>query len=527
MSKSSLSVFLLVVISIAVKGNDRTDSLIQLLNKELDRKDIYINQKLERIHKLRLESENAPINNLRKQFDLYNKLYHEYKFFQYDSAFAYGRKLLLTAYRLKNRSLIDYARTKLAFIFISSGMFKETLDSTSVINVKNLPDSSKVSFYWVMSRTYSDLNNYNKRSFYQKQYAALCTQYIDSALALTNPASSYYLYLVGAKHLREGRYPQALETITRLLKMKLTLHEIAGDYCDLSMANYILNDHEKAIQYGALSSIADIRSATRETVAMYTLAKLLYEKGDTKNAYRFIKQALEDAEFYGALQRKVEISSILPVIAASELNEVEWHRKIWSQFGIAISLFSLVVIAFAFIIFKQLRKIQQADIRINNINHKLVEANKIKEEYLGYYFTVTSDYLTKIEDFKKSINNKLLNKKYDDIRLVLNNIHHQKEREDLYRSFDEVFIKLFPDFVNNFNTLFKPEDKFILNDNQILNTELRIFALIRMGINDSEKIARILDYSLNTIYTYKTRVKSKSIIPNEEFEKRVMEIKSA
>jgi tetratricopeptide (TPR) repeat protein len=527
MDKTLLSIILVLSLASFARGNDRTDSLIQLLNKELDRKDIYIEQKLERIHKLRLEAENAPINNLKKQFDLYNKLYHEYKFFQYDSAFAYGRKLLLTAYRLKDRSLVDYARTKLAFIFISSGMFKETLDSTSVINAKNLPDSSKISFYWVMSRTYSDLNSYNKRSFYQKQYAALCTQYIDSALALTNPASSYYFYLVGAKHLREGRYQQALETITQLLKMKLTLHEIAGDYCDLSMASYVLNDHEKAIQYGALSSIADIRSATRETVAMYTLAKLLYEKGDTKNAYRFIKQALDDAEFYGALQRKVEISSILPVIAATELNEAEWRRKIWSQYGIAISIFSLMAIAFAFIIFKQLRKIQQADIHINNINHKLVEANKIKEEYLGYYFTVTSDYLTKIEDFKKSIHNKLQTKKYDEIRFVLNNIHHQKEREDLYRSFDKVFIKLFPDFINNFNSFFKPEDRFILADNQILNTELRIFALIRMGIHDSEKIARILDYSLNTIYTYKTRVKSKSIIPNEEFEKRVMEIKSA
>jgi hypothetical protein len=119
---------------------------------------------------------------------------------------------------------------------------------------------------------------------------------------------------------------------------------------------------------------------------------------------------------------------------------------------------------------------------------------------------------------------KLMTKKIEDIRYVVSNINPKKEREELYHSFDKVFLKLFPDFVMVFNSYFKDEDKIVLKEGQLLNTELRIFALIRMGIHDNEKIAKILDYSINTIYNYKARVKGKSLLPNEEFEKKIMRI---
>ena len=135
-----------------------------------------------------------------------------------------------------------------------------------------------------------------------------------------------------------------------------------------------------------------------------------------------------------------------------------------------------------------------------------------------------SNYINKIEDVLKAIDQKLVAKKFDDIRFIINNINLKRERDELFVNFDKVFLKLFPDFINIYNSYFQEEDKIILKDNQLLNTELRIFALIRMGINDTEKIAKLLNYSVNTIYTYKTKVKSKSILPNEEFEKRIMEI---
>jgi len=121
---------------------------------------------------------------------------------------------------------------------------------------------------------------------------------------------------------------------------------------------------------------------------------------------------------------------------------------------------------------------------------------------------------------------KLMTKKLDDLRFTVDSINIKREREDLYHNFDVVFLKIFPSFVADFNSLFKDEDAIVLKEGQLLNTELRIFALIRMGIHDHEKIARILDYSVTTIYTYKTRLRNKSIVPNEEFEKRIMAIRA-
>ncbi|MNE71853.1 hypothetical protein D3C80_1677560 [compost metagenome] len=155
-----------------------------------------------------------------------------------------------------------------------------------------------------------------------------------------------------------------------------------------------------------------------------------------------------------------------------------------------------------------------------------MEAEKIKEEYIGYSFHINSKYIDKIERFKKNIDQNLTTRKFDEIKLHLNRIDPKKEREELYHGFDKVFLRLFPHFITNFNSLFKEEDQIKLSGIELLNTELRIFALIRLGITDNEKIAQILDFSVNTIYSYKTRIKNRSLVPNEDFEDRIMAIKA-
>ena len=198
------------------------------------------------------------------------------------------------------------------------------------------------------------------------------------------------------------------------------------------------------------------------------------------------------------------------------------------------------MIALIIIVFKQLEKLkraqkaileahqnmQEANRRLSETNEKLNDANKIKEEYIGYFFNVNSEFFDKIERFKKSIDQKLTDRKFDEIRFLVNNINLKREKEELLKHFDRAFLKLFPNFVPEFNELFKEEDRIELEDNELLNTDLRIFALARMGIHENEKIAHILQYSINTINTYKTRIRNKSIVPNEEFEKRIMQIKT-
>ena len=145
---------------------------------------------------------------------------------------------------------------------------------------------------------------------------------------------------------------------------------------------------------------------------------------------------------------------------------------------------------------------------------------------IGYFFNIHSDYIEKIDRLKRSIEKKVKEKRYEEVLMALNRLNPGSERENLSHSFDKVFLNIFPGFVQDFNALFDEALQVHLNEGQLLNSELRIFALIRMGIHDTEKIAKILDYSINTIYNYKARIKSKSILPNDEFENRIMEIKA-
>ena len=242
---------------------------------------------------------------------------------------------------------------------------------------------------------------------------------------------------------------------------------------------------------------------------------------------------MQDANFYGANHRKIQVASLFPIIEGKQMSMIESRKNVLTLYAIGITALMVVISLFGIIVFKQFRKLQLAkkEISLSNdklleTNHQLVDSNKIKEEYVTYYFNTTAEYIAKLEGLKKSLEMKLLTRKTDDVRFVVDSINIKREREDLYHNFDKVFLKLFPDFVTSFNALLREEEKIHLKEGQLLNTELRIFALIRMGIHDNEKISRILDYSVATIYTYKTRVRSKSIVPNEEFDRRIMSIRT-
>lgn len=229
----------------------------------------------------------------------------------------------------------------------------------------------------------------------------------------------------------------------------------------------------------------------------------------------------------------MQVSAILPIIEVEKINTVEAQKTLLFVYSAIATLLLLALIWLAVIIFRQYKKLQAAQQVITSahalqqeINYKLMEANKIKEEYIGYCFQINSSYLDKIKKFKKLADQKLTDNKYAEVRYLVNNIDLKEERDELFRNFDRIFLKIFPNFVTVFNSFFKEEDRIKLKDNELLNTDLRIFALIRIGISDNVKIAQILEYSVNTIYTYKTKIKNKAIIPKDEFEERLMDIKA-
>ena len=256
-----------------------------------------------------------------------------------------------------------------------------------------------------------------------------------------------------------------------------------------------------------------------------------YDELDRANDY--IRIADEDAKFYNARQRMAEIGNVYTDIQQERMKLIEEQRNNYIRFFIVMFLLVIIAAVLLVIIVKQYRKLNETkDLILKNnqdlqrTNNKLQESNKIKEEYIGYFFRMNSDFIQKQENLQKRVTKLLNNKDFEKLKNVVSEDDLKEQRADLYKNFDKMFLKIFPTFVEEYNALFAEKDRVSLLAADALDTDLRIFALIRLGIKDNVDIAEFLGFSVNTIYTYKTRIKNKSIVDNDEFEKKIMKIKA-
>ena len=517
----------------------KTDSLLTALNTALAHKKEYDGQRLNRIAVLTAEFVSSEAND-NTRFDLGLRIYDEYKAFKYDSAFVYCQKIMRLAEQLRSPEKIEVARLKLAFVLLSSGLFKETFETLDGIRPRRLSPADRQSFYFLKARAYSDLGDFNQDQTYRPRYYAQALAYADTALRFSRPGSYEELSVQEFRAQKTNSLAAGAAVYAQIRRLPhLSLHQLAVSASTTAYLYELAGQEEKAVQLLLVSAIADVKTATKETTAIFKLSDYCYRQGDLKNAYTFIKEAREDAAFYKARQRQIEISHVSSIIEGQKINIIENQRKSLKTFAIIMTLLAGVVIAFAVVSFRQLRRLRKADQLIFAANRELLErngelrqlnsglneANKIKEEYIGYYFHNNSQYIDKLETLKKRVE-ALASKQFAGVQKLVDGVNIKTERNELLKGFDTVFLRLFPNFITQFNELFRPEDRVPLPDDQLLTTELRIFALIRLGIADSEQISRMLGYSINTIYTYKTRVKNRSLLPNEEFEARIQAIQA-
>ncbi|MCW3462521.1 DUF6377 domain-containing protein [Chitinophaga nivalis] len=523
---------LLMTFAVSMYGKTPADSLLQVLHRTIEKAPAYDALKMRSIDSIR-HSLHAAGNDPHQRFRVYEQLYEAYKVFSFDSAFVYAQLLQQLAAGMHDPVLITDARIKQGFILLSSGMFTETAAFLNNIDVTGMPDSIRTRFFLMKSRFYYDLADYSQDRFYTPIYISQGTAYVDSALQLLPPGSFAYQYNKGLQYFKKGNLPAALACFPNLDQPGLNDRQLAISACTLGSIYLAHHQTDTAIMLMTRSAIADIRSSTKETMAIYTLATLLFERGDIKDASHFIEKAIAEAVFYGARQRKVQVSSILPIIEQERINTAEERTRSLLIYAFFVTLLLIAVIVLAVTVFRQVRKLKAAQRIITaahqkqqEINNQLVEANRIKEEYVGYCFNTNAGYIHKIEKIKQALEQKIADNKPGEIKFVVNNINIRQEREELFTNFDRVFLKIFPHFVTAFNSLFDKDNQVVLKEHELLNTDLRIFALIRLGISDNEKIAQILEYSVNTIYAYKTKIKKRSLVPNEAFETHIMEIKA-
>jgi hypothetical protein len=510
------------------------DSQLSQLKAELGKRAAYDSKKELRIKKLSSSIAKTPASDSKTQYQLNRLLYEEYKVYNFDSAFVCTKKMFAIGQATRDQSKQRESSLKQAFILLSAGLFKESFDCLDSVNPHFLNDSAKIEYYSLKARAYSDMAAFNDDINYKGGYLKLSCKYLDTGIALCKPNTYNWLVLHGNRQVIEGDTSKPSPYMQKLLySYPLTTHQRAMAACGLALFFKHQKNSDKYIALLAEGAINDLRSSTKETMALFILGEQLYSEGDVVDAYQFIQQAMADADFYGARLRKIKIGGVLSNVAASKIIATESEKnRLWVYLlyaGVLAVLISLV----SFVVFVQLKKmklkekiIEEKNTELEKINELLDENARIKEEYIGYFINNISGYILKLEKLKRGLERKVMTRKYDDILLALNEINIKKERELLLRTFDSTFLKIFPNFIMVFNSMLKKEDQVCITGTELLNTDLRIFALMRLGISDTEVIASILDYTPNTIYVYRMRIRAKAVYPGEQFDRAIMAIKA-
>ena len=490
-----------------------------------------------------------------QRYNIYKNLYNEYRAFQFDHAMEMLDNRYELSQAMGNRSLMADDQIERALLYASSGMFFEAgkvLDHE--IDTLHLSREQLINYYNAQQRFHSDFWHYTSDSEIRKNSGLKKDYYRSRILEITSPNESIHKYITIRNLSEQGEWEKA-EALNRelLSNYQPDQHEYAMYAYDRARILEALQRRDEMREWFARSAMADIRTATKDNAALCSLAQNLLECNDVDRAFHYITLSLNDALFYNAKLRPWQISGVIPEIEkAYQLKQHIQNENLAKQeehsryLAIIISILAITLLAICFYMAILLRRshndtrkiremndhivstndeLQLLNQKMAAINSDLREANAVKEEYIALFLSMCSDYIEKLTTMQRNIRRKISQGKIADLEkeLSLSSIMDE-ELHNFYQMFDNAFLNLYPNFVDEFNALLKPEAHFEPKRGELLNTELRIFALIRLGICDSSRIASLLRYSVNTIYNYRARTKNNALEDRDGFEERVKTI---
>ena len=525
--------------------SSRADSLLLKLDQAIKERPIYMEQKELKLVELKRQLHRQIPDE--ERFAILGTLLDEYRSFNTDSALHMAEEREQIAIRLGNREYIDNARMNKADVLGMTGMYKEVMDLMRNIHIDRLPVDIHPYYYHIYRTVYGLMADYAVTAYEKKLYTELTDKYRDSLLLVNKDNLLIHTLIQSDQYNVRNEYDKAIRLLTDYLALQKDYeHDVAICAYTLSESYRLKGDKEKEKEYLIVSAMADMKTAVREYISLRKLAVLLYQEGDIERAYSYVKICMEDAAACNARLRKLEILEIFPIIndAYQQKTEKQQEQMKWAL--VSISLLSLFLLLAIFYVYKQMKKVAAArrevidankrlkelndelhlsNAQLKEANHSIAENSYLKEEYIGRYIDQCSVYLEKMDNYRRSLGKIAAT---GNVEELYKNIKSSKfiegELKEFYTNFDNTFLQLFPTFVEDFNALLADDEQISLKAGERMNTELRIFALIRLGITDSVKIAQFLRYSVTTIYNYRTKVRNKAAGDRDLLEQEVMTI---
>ena len=543
---------LLSCLSVTAAGTIDLEQEYRKLDKAIENTDRYVQERENRIQAYKTAL--GATNDNRAQYDLSRTLYQEYRPYMSDSAIHYISRCIELADRMGDPVRVDECRVLLAHQCIESGMYHEAMDVMNSIdeqriNEQRINDSDNRRLYYsTLAHLYGELGYYCKVPTLQQEYYAKHAHYngmIDTTLLSMDDDAA--LQMKELEHYVTGDAKGALHySDMRLKHVKEGSHEYAivafYRYLDYAM----LGDSVQARYWVTQSALSDVKNAVMDQGAMWELANKLMADGDMERAYRYIHFAWQCASKFNTVKRNSQISPVLTVISDNYEASLKRANRQLTVLAIVSSLLAALFLAILFYSSSQRKKLARArnelsesntqlaqlntqlsdlNKQMHETNLKLNESNRVKDEYVGRFIHLCSFYIDRLDEMRKRVNKMVKSKDLEAIyRFTEGNELRDKNLTELYEMFDSTFLHLFPNFVDDFNALLRPECRIALPEKGALNTDVRIFALIRLGIEDSSRIAEFLHYSVNTIYNYRAKIKNGALGDRETFESQVKSI---
>lgn len=540
-----LFIFVLATTNVCA-GTSGNKSLLGELDQLLKERTAYVRKKENKINYLKqLSSSEASVD---KRYDIISRLIEEYSNFQSDSAFHYIEQNRLLAGSLQSKDKWLENRFQYIFLCAQAGLLNEA--HRVLLKLEDqYPDMStgqKAEYNKQYERLYMNLRELAQNSHLEEEYRKQELKYSRIISELVPRKSKDFYYYSFKRHYAEGNLEEAQKDIAAYYQLvDSASNEAARALYHLSLIYKVKEDKLNEEQSLIRSVMADIKSAVKQNRSLRLLAQIQNDKGDIRRAYRYLDISLQDANSYNTRLRNSQIAEVIPIIQ-KEYQLQRDKQELYLRAGIIISIFFLLLILGIALYLRKKRKdlsvarsqllsindklnrinyeVQEKNGKLQSLTSNLMESDRVKEKYIGHFLKLCSMYISKIGDYQKLVNRKIKSGQIDELyKLNSSTQYLLKESKDFYSQFDEAFLQIYPSFVKELNGLLKEDQQYTFKEGELLNAELRIYALIRLGIKDSSQIAEFMGYNPVTVYTYRTKVKSRAK-DKSNFDQEVLKI---
>ena len=565
MSKSFITIILLVISicgasaksSAALNSGLSTQQLLDSLDSSLGKSAAYTAEKERRISSLRRRLSQTA--NPEQRFWICRNLVDEYSSYNSDSALHYIDASTAVGRQTGRREWIDEMNLNRAYIYAATGLLAEAESALNEVDPRQMTPALATEYYNRLLFVLTHKDQYLGKNSLTRPYSERAKAMLDSVSRLMQPSDPQYIWFLAWRSMTDpAKTREAIPVVEKALESSTySTREEAMNAWILSRLYELTGNSDMMMRYLILSAIADVRTSNKEIASLEEISNRLYQSNDLERANDYISHCLQLANDYKSRVRVGRLADLQYHItkAYSQRNDRQ-RRKMNVYFIIALVFAAGLAVAMLFL-YKQNRRIHRSKTELDRSNAQLnskveelsqtrrqlkeandrleilyrnvrdeagelAAGNDAKERYIADIFAICSDYISKLDEFRRNIYRKIVAHNFDEVKeLTKSHELSHGEIKELYQNFDSIFLKVYPNFVDDFNTLLRPDERVAMKKPGVLTTELRIYALVRLGINDSVKIARFLHCSTQSVYNARMKMRNKSDISKEQFAEAV------